>query len=292
MSGITTIEALDLYYTEHCLNKVHKADSSYIHVIKHLSKHFGNLLTSSISPIDVYEYCDKRRNGYIGKRAGDGTLDRELRVLMAAIRYAVRRNKLNPAEDVPDIRFCFPKPPPGKDVWLTLKEMDKMLEIARGDGNEYPRVFIFLMFGFNTGARKDAILNLKVDRVDIRTQTINFNPPGEAQTSKRKPIVPISDDLLPLCKWLVLNSGYEYVCKTPASIRTSFETVVRKCGFKKRVTPHVMRHTFATQALQNGVTPWDVGGIIGDDPQTVVSRYGHHDPHYLRDAINFRRANG
>ena len=289
MTEIITEEALTLYYEEHCLNRVKAAASSYAHVIEHLKKHFGNMATNIIAPPDVYEYCRKRREGVIGKIAGDGTLDRELRILITAIKYAAKRMKVAPEQAVPDIRFCFPKPPPGKDIWLTINEMDRMLKLAHGDKDDYSRIYIFLMFGFNCGARKDAILKLKVSQIDLELGLINFNPPGQVQTKKNKPIVPISDDLMPLAKWLVEESGWEYVCKYPGSVRTSFQNLVKKCKFNKHVTPHVMRHTYSSQALQKGVSIWDVAGVTGDNPEMIRERYGHHDPQFLRNAVNFRR---
>lgn len=292
MKELLTSEALKLYYNEHCLNAVKNAEQNYKHIIDHLDSHFGNLATNIIAPPDVYSYCDKRRSGEIGKRAGDGTLDRELRMLISAIRYAAMRYKVSYDDAVPNITFCFPKPPPAKDVWLTLDEMYHMIDLAKGDKEKkYPRVYIFVMFGFFCGARKDAILKLRVEQIDLHSRIINFNPPGQAQTNKNKPIVPIADELLPLCEWLVNESGYEWVCESPASIRTSFTNLVKRCGFNKNVTPHSMRHTYCTQALQNGVSIWDVAGVTGDDPEMIKERYGHHDPKFLRSAVNFRKGN-
>ncbi|MES3016197.1 MAG: site-specific integrase [Bacteroidota bacterium] len=288
MNEIITESALTLYYNEHCLNSVVAAKESYRHVIEHLKKHFGNLATNIISPADVYEYCRKRREGIIGQRAGDGTLNRELNILITAIKYAVKRFKLDPDKDVPDIRFAFPKPPQGKDTWLTVEEMDRMLFYAKDDADLPTRLYRFCMIGFYCGQRKEAILSLKTSQIDLKSGIIDFNPPGRAQTKKHRPIVPIADELMPLAKQ-VIKLGDEYFCINNKSIRTSFRNLVDKCKFDKHITPHVLRHTYATQALQAGVDVWSVAGVMGDDPKTVLERYGHHDPNYLRGAVNFRR---
>lgn len=285
---ITAELALSMYYDEHCVNSVVAAKSSYKHVIEHLKKYFGGLCTNIISPADVYEYCNKRRNGEIGKQAADGTLNRELNILITAIKYAAKRLKIPADEVVPDIRFAFPKPPQAKDTWLTLGEMEKMLQLAKGNSEKYPRIYRFCMLGFYTGQRKKAILELRTDQVDMDSRVIIFNPPGRAQTKKNRPKVPIADELLPMIEYAIKN-GDEYICIHPGDIRKSFETLINKCKFKKHVTPHVLRHTYATQALQAGVSIWDVAGVMGDDPKMVLERYGHHDPDFLRSAVNFRR---
>lgn len=286
---LLTSVALDIYYNDHCINGVVGAKSSYRHVIDHLKKHFGDMATNVISTRDVQEYCRKRRAGIIGKVAGNGTLDRELRMLMSAIRFAAKQLKIQPEECMPDIRSAFPRPPKGQKEWLNLDEMNYMLKLAKGKDEKPSRVYRFCMMGFYAGARKEAILELQPQKqINIRSGLIDFNPPGRSQTNKQRPIVPIADELMPLVEEVIYLND-EYFCIHPGSIRPTFEALVKKCGFEKHVTPHILRHTYATQALQNGVSIWDVAGILGDDPKTVQEHYGHHCPGYLRDAVNFRK---
>lgn len=286
MIDIITESALDTYYEEHCLQAINKARSGYFHIINHLKKHFGTLATNAITKTDVYLYCQKRREGIIGKAASDGTLNRELTVLLTAIRFTAVKLGVPLKDAVPEIISVFPRPAKGKKPWLTLPEMDKMLEVTKNEFGDMSRIHRFCMMGFYTGQRKEAILQLQCSQVYLPGALIDFNPPGRAQTRKRRPIVPIADELLPLVE-KVVKSGAEYYCGT-GSIRSTFELVVKKCAFEKRVTPHIMRHTYATQALQNGVSIWDVAGVLGDDPKTVQEYYGHHCPGHLRNAVNFR----
>lgn len=289
MMDITTELVLDNYYRDHCENGVVAAKSSYKPVIEHLKKHFGNMATNIISTTDVQNYCILRRKGQIGRTANNGTLDRELRILMAAMRFAAKRLRIPEADIVPDIASAFPRPPQGKKIWLTITEMDYMLQMAKGNRQTPSRIYRFCMIGFYCGQRKSAILQLRTkEQINLKTGIIDFNPPGRPQTKKMRPIVPIADDLMPLVQQ-VMETGDEYFCGHPGSIRSNFEGLVKKCGFEKNITPHVLRHTYATQALQNGISIWDVAGVLGDDPKTVQEHYGHHCPEYLQKAVNFRR---
>lgn len=286
MTDLLTAIALDIYWHDHCELQVIAARSSYKHVIEHLKKHFGHLATNVISTVDVREYCNKRRAGKIGKQASDGTLHRELTMLLTAIRFAAKKLRLKNDDIVPDIISAFPRRPTGKKIWLTLEEMDHMLNLSRSNDS---RVYRFCMIGFYCGQRKEAILELQPKKqINLKTGLIDFNPPGRVQTKKQRPIVPIADDLMPLAEEIVQRDD-DYWCIHPGSIRSNFEALVEKCKFDKHVTPHVLRHTYATQALQNGISIWDVAGVLGDDPKTVQEHYGHHCPGYLKDAVNFRR---
>lgn len=69
------------------------------------------------------------------------------------------------------------------------------------------------------------------------------------------------------------------------SIQSAFYGAVKRVKMKN-VTPHTLRHTFATISLQNGVNPYQVAGVMGDSLEMVLEVYGHHCPDYLQDAAN------
>ena len=55
-----------------------------------------------------------------------------------------------------------------------------------------------------------------------------------------------------------------------------------------RITPHTLRHSWATQAARAGVSMWEIAGVLGDTIATVSRVYAHHSPDHLRSAVNFR----
>ena len=60
------------------------------------------------------------------------------------------------------------------------------------------------MISLNTLARPDAVLDLGPAQVDIKRRLIKLNPDGRKQTKKYRPVVPISETLLP---WLEQCDG-------------------------------------------------------------------------------------
>jgi integrase len=52
------------------------------------------------------------------------------------------------------------------------------------------------------------------------------------------------------------------------------------------VTPHVLRHTWATLASRNNVPEPEIAAIMGDTIKTIHDNYVHYRPDYLRASIN------
>ncbi len=71
-----------------------------------------------------------------------------------------------------------------------------------------PHLLMFSMISLNTLARPDAALDLGPMQVDIKRRLAKLNPDGRKQTKKYRPVVPISDTLLP---WLSGCDGPRYV---------------------------------------------------------------------------------
>jgi integrase len=266
---------------------------------RHLSAHFGMTPINAVDREQVREYVRVRAEGGIGRPAGDGTLRRELGVLIAAINHEVVEKRLRKV-DVPIIEL--PESPPPRDRWLTEDECERLLQAsgqpmgrdAKGrlvrmeaDGS-LPRAYRFVLLALETAARKEALEKLTWAQVDLDRRIIKLNPEGRTQTAKRRPTLPISDRLHEMLVRAKAEAKTAYVLDAPGSIRSAFESAVIRSGLED-VSPHVLRHTWATQAAQAGVNMTDIADVLGDDVRTVERNYRHHCPTHLRGAINFRR---
>jgi integrase len=307
---LLTSTALDHYLSEHVDNgeKGVVGREAARTAARFLKQHFGDISVSHIGPGDVEGYVKARRTGKIhgtmrsGKPyrpAGNGTLRRELGVLIAAINHETKardqgalKARLSKAE-VPHIQL--PPEPPPRDRWLSDEERLTLLRVTAPEaGERLSRIHRFLWLALETAARKRSIETLTWLQVDLERRVINYNPAGRRQTKKRRAIVPISDELLPVLQRakaeMQKDSGdvAGYVLDHPRTVRWSFDAAV-KAAKLPGVTPHTLRHTWATRAAQNRVSMWDIAGVLGDDVDTVTKRYAHHSPDYLRSAVNFRQ---
>lgn len=296
--------ALEDYLREHVDNEARPgrkvtSKATQHQCARHLAAHFGMTPINAVDREQVREYVRIRAEGKIGKPAGDGTLRRELGVLIAAINHEVVEKRLSKT-DVPIIEL--PECPPPRDRWMTEEECERLLAAAaqpfgrdsngrtarmEADGS-LPRVYLFTMLALETAARKEAIETLTWAQVDLERRVIRLNPEGRTQTAKRRPTLPISDRLHDVLARAKAEAKTPHVLGVPGSIRTAFEGAVARAGLVD-VSPHVLRHTWATQAAQHGVSMTDIADVLGDDVRTVERNYRHHCPTHLRGAINFRR---
>lgn len=273
--------ALDDYWSQHA-SRVESEER--IHVcIRHLKGYFGVTLVSAIDRtlMDGY-YAERRAEGI-----QDGTLRSEASTLIAAINHCAREKRLD-KNLVPYI--VLPQEPAAKDRWLTHGEADALRGACRDD----LALRVFVELGLGTASRKRALETLTWFQVDLERRLIDLNPAGRRQTTKRRPRVPISDELLPWLRRAKEELGSEWVLGGQYRVADRFETIVKRAGLwsavpQRNVTPHTMRHSWATWAAQSGVSLWDIAGVLGDTLATVERKYAHHSPDYLRDAVNFKR---
>ena len=81
----------------------------------------------------------------------------------------------------------------------------------------------------------------------------------------------------------------EFVFEKPngapyTSVRNSFDTACRLAGLTD-VTPHTLRHTFATRLIENGVDLRTVQELGGWSQIKMLERYGHVSPSRKAEAV-------
>lgn len=294
------------YWHEHVVPKVHAKERARLNRAK-LIAHFGHLAVRDITPDDVQDYIDRRSTkpqsmwteqarklGPLGRPSVNHTISTELATLNAAINHMVKKKRLPKAEQ-PFIALPGTSRP--RDTWLTEAEADRLLaaaaepQIRQRDKNKLPRVYLFVALLLNTASRKGALLEMRWSQIDMERRRIYLNPEGRAQTKKRRATVPISDELLPILERARKEAVNEFVLGMDGGcIRTAFDNAVKRAGLptsgRRKVTPHVLRHTWGTWAAQGGMSMFDIAGVLGDSVETVTKTYAHHHPDFLRDAVN------
>lgn len=240
----------------------------------------GKKKLHELTPEIFNAYNSGRRRGTFGKRPAKstGTLRRELTHLQTAIKFCARSRLINP-EHVPYIPMP-PKPAP-RVRWLTKEEIQKMKDAAE----PWSRGEIFLRIALATGARKRVIETLEWSQVNFQTNMITFAKPGDRQTKKKKPTVPMTMELkLYLQELKKRSNGSKEVMGHCGQIRWSLEAIANRAGVDG-VTPHVLRHTWATHASMNRVSLGEIARVLGDSIVTVEKVYAKFQPGYLQDAI-------
>lgn len=299
VEALTVNKVLDDYDSEHVENKVVDKRRQR-DVLNNLRPFFGHMIVADIKPSDAKLYERKRGEGVVGSRVAKspGTIRRELNALVAAINHAVRAKRMKAAE-VPYIPL--PTPPAEKDLWLNEEELDQLLDAADDENERYPegdRGWLFVHIAAGTASRRRAIESLRWPQVDLAARLIHFRPQGSVQTNKRRVAVPISDDLLPVLQRARLAATSDYVLHKNSSAVRRFEAVCQRAWEMTandkflEITPHTLRHTWATLAARAGVPLFEIAGVLGDTIATCQKNYLHHCPDHLRSAVNARARSG
>ncbi|MEP4262435.1 MAG: site-specific integrase [Parasphingorhabdus sp.] len=233
----------------------------------------------------VAEISKQTCGAYMRERAkSHGTMRRELGVLRAALNFAHSEGRLI---YVPPV--LLPPKTPGKDRWLTRREAAMLLNAARtASGPVRLYLPLFILMGLYTGARKSAILSLRWPQIDLENGLIDFLPPGERQSNKRRAKIPIPNKLLGhLKRARYRGSDLDYVIhrdgKKIDDVKHSFASACIKAEVFE-VTPHTLRHTCGTWLAQQGVSLFEIGGWLGQSNERTVELYAHHHPDFLTNA--------
>lgn len=302
-AGITVSRALDDYYTEHVSKEVVDKERQEI-AIRHLKAHFGSISLSAIDIPACRGYAQMRREGAIGgssrkkgvlNKGSDSTIRRELGVLKAAARHALRWKRIG-AHEMP----TFETPSEGDDGqeahWLTKAEIealyakcDERITLARmldDSADSAQALKDFIVLAYLWGARRGWVEALQVSQVNLQTGRVNPYKPGQKVTKKRRMPMPIFEAQRPVLERLCGGAGADgYLFGPSADFYRAFRGLCEACGFGDRSNPHILRHSRATHMLMDGENPYKVARLLGDTLATVERVYGHHSVEYLGGGV-------
>ena len=229
----------------------------------------------------------------------EATARRELEDLRAAINHHISEGRCSQV-----ISVVLPQKSTPRANWLTRSQAALLIRAAwrakqvfrdkttqREVGKHIAR---FILIGLYTGTRHAAICRAAfypaIGRgyVDLERGVFYRRAQGARETKKRQPPIRLDGRLLAhLRRWhrlgISVHSVIEWNDKPVHSVRKGFASAVRAAGLEN-VTPHTLRHTAATWAMQNGADLWQTAGYLGMTVETLEAVYGHHYPDYQADA--------
>jgi len=142
-----------------------------------------------------------------------------------------------------------------------------------------------ISFALNTGCRKEEILGLKWEDVDMVHSIITLRNTKNGETR----MVPINSALLASLEGIVRNISSPYVfCdvdgKRYGDIRKTFNKVCNRAGVEW-LRFHDLRHTFASHLVMSGVDINTVSKLLGHKSLTMTLRYSHLAQNHLDNAV-------
>lgn len=168
--------------------------------------------------------------------------------------------------------------------YLTGEEIDKLLDIKLIKPIDY-RNKAMLEVLFATGTRISELINLKLNQIDFDECIIRVLGKG-----KKDRIIPIGNTALEYLA-LYINEYRPFILKTRVSeyvfvnkngtkmSRQGFFKILKKLvassGIEKEVSPHTLRHSFATYLLNNGADLRVIQELLGHENLVTTEIYSH-----------------
>ncbi len=264
------------YVNSQLTGKTLRDGSSVLRTLHHFMDAEGIRTVADMTPRMQRHFIEWRKHqaGRKGKMLSNDTINKDLQVLRAALNHCRREGYVS---EVPNVQLLS-KPPP-RQRFLTPEEVRRLLAECREQ-----HLFRFVMLSLHTLQRPGAILGLRCEQVDLGSRRIDFKPPGWIQSNKRRPVVPISNTILPVLEEAIAESvsGFliEYAGRPVSSIKTSFGKACRRAELLD-VIPYTLRHTGATLLAAAGVPLWQVSGMLGHSITRTTEIYAKHSPEYL-----------
>lgn len=178
---------------------------------------------------------------------------------------------------------------------LTLEEIDRIvtaIDLSKDEGHRN-RAIIEMLYG--SGLRVSELVGLKLS--DMYREEGYMLIHGKGSKQRLVPISPEAEkwfsywmedrsllDIKPEYKDIAFLNHYGRQL-TRAMIFTIIRNLAAKAGIEKTISPHTLRHSFATHLLQNGANLLIIQQLLGHEDITTTEIYTHVDIHDLRKAI-------
>ena len=178
---------------------------------------------------------------------------------------------------------------------LTVEEIDRMIaaiDLSQPEGHRN-RAIIEMLYG--SGLRVSELTTLKLSRIYLNEGYMLIEGKGSKQ--RLVPVSPVAIEWFGY--WLhdraLLDVKPDFVDYaflnrygrglTRAMIFTIVKRLAAEAGIRKTISPHTLRHSFATHLLQNGADLRLIQQMLGHESITTTEIYTHLDIQDLREAV-------
>lgn len=199
------------------------------------------------------------------------------------------------AED-PSLLLETPRPGLHLPEVLTLSEIDAIIAAIDPDSAEADRNRAIMETLYGCGLRVSELTNLEIGRINFAEGFITVL--GKGSKERIVPMSPVAADRI---------QEYLHGSRTEVKIKPGEEgilflnrrghrltrqmifTIVRRlaeaAGVTKTISPHTMRHSFATHLLEGGANLLSIQQMLGHESVATTEIYIHLDTSHLREEI-------
>jgi len=274
-------------------------------LIKFLQKRAGSSPTlSSLTQENIRKFrkflAEKKQKGKFLKKVTQG-------YYMIALRSFLRWLVKNDYPVLSPEKIELPKPETRGIKFLTAEEVERFLAQPSLSSKTGLRDKAILELLFSTGMRVSELVALNRNQINLKSNELGIIGKGgrarvvfisrRARIWLERYLVSRTDSLKPLFirysgKKPDPSAGDEAFRLTARSVQRMVEKYRRRAGLGAKVTPHVLRHSFATDLLSAGADLRSVQELLGHKNVATTQIYTHVTNKRLREIHQkFHRGN-
>jgi len=224
--------------------------------------------------------------GYLARLQLNGlsraTVQRKLSSLKTLYRFLHRMGFI---EADPTASISTPRVERRLPDFLTVEEVDMLLSAPREDRPIEVRDKAMLELMYSTGVRVSELLAIDLNDIDISEMTVRVKgkgrkerilPFGEVAKKALERYLEIRDRMIPAgsnCRALFVSDWGRRM--TSRNFRQRLKIYTKRAGIKKKVSPHILRHSFATHMLEAGADLRAVQELLGHSNLSTTQIYTH-----------------
>ena len=218
------------------------------------------------------------------KKYKNTTICRHISSLRSFYKYLLGNKLIN---ENPMELISLPKKEQRLPNFLYYNDLEKLLETPDQSTSIGLRDKLIFEILYSTGVRVSELVNIKVKDIDFENKSIRIFGKG-----KKERIVLFGDQALKLINIYLDQRGFtsEYLILNNRGNRITTRGVdliihknSLKSGLKNKITPHTMRHTFATHMLNDGANLLTVQELLGHENLKTTQVYTHVSNERLRN---------
>jgi integrase/recombinase XerC len=229
------------------------------------------------------------------KQYSKTTIARKLATLRSFYKFLVKRNKVS-SNPVTVVRT--PKQEKKLPRFLEYEEVKKLLETPPVDNWLGARDRAILETLYSTGIRVSELVALNMDDIDFLGEVVHVRGKG-----KKERIAPIGSSALQVIQYYMefrnkraqSNSNFDtkvlFVNKhgrrlSTRSVRRKMDKYLKMAGLDPAISPHTLRHSFATHMLNNGADLRSVQELLGHQSLSTTQVYTHLTTKKLKEVYD------
>lgn len=249
------------------------------HTVKNYIKDIEQFVIFNNKKIVVDENDIKKFLEFLGKKKySRRSIARKIVAVRNFYKFLIKIKRI---EKNPFTYILTPKTEKKLPGVLTEKEIENLMSAATGKDFISLRDRTILELIYSTGIRVSELVNMDVSDIDFVNEEIKVLGKGEKER-----IIPVGSVALNILHCYIKElkkidtSGVLFINKNKKRLTQRFvELMIKKyakmSGIEKKVTPHTLRHSFATHLLDRGADLRSVQELLGHSNLSTTQIYTH-----------------